>query len=291
MGSWNETCGLSNLAIEPGERVVHLLLAVSPYYEAGIKGSDHNDYYFVRSLPLYGVYDDYGRVALDTGEDYKVELLRQSFEVDLLDSVATPARFSDYGQEVNIVNWTFGLLQDWLHDGLVRVKSDISKTGDEGGPPVKPLVVYQGMIRRDVWDKFLQTAQKSALMCDICKDREEELNKFFDMGENSQPDVRQYKLLLKTLLRFSPPFTVNPGWFLDKMSSDYTGGKIDRSSAERVARAIMELYIVELTMNSARYAWHPTSYAGSQHSEYGLNKSLYTALSKIAGKAATATEE
>lgn len=59
MGCWNETCMLTHLPIEEGEDTVCVFIAQQP----GDKDTIHSDaIYAPISLPLFGEYDDYGRL-------------------------------------------------------------------------------------------------------------------------------------------------------------------------------------------------------------------------------------
>ena len=59
MGCWNETCMLTHLPILEGEDTICVLIAQQP----GDKDTIHSDaIYAPISLPLFGKYDDYGRL-------------------------------------------------------------------------------------------------------------------------------------------------------------------------------------------------------------------------------------
>lgn len=59
MGCWNETCMLTHLPIEEGEDTVCVFIAQQP----GDRDTIHSDaIYAPISLPLFGEYDDYGRL-------------------------------------------------------------------------------------------------------------------------------------------------------------------------------------------------------------------------------------
>lgn len=64
MGSWNGTCGLSQLPIICGDDVAIFLMTKNKHNKedfVGCVGSDN--FYKPVSPPVFGVYDDYGRVA------------------------------------------------------------------------------------------------------------------------------------------------------------------------------------------------------------------------------------
>jgi hypothetical protein len=159
MGCWNETCALSNFPISPGEKVVFLLLTQNPYdSQAGRSGCNLDDFFFIRSVPLYGTYDDYGRVSLDDDQDSIIELIRDGFSIDLIPREAA----GPYDDRVHMDDWTFDNLQSWLHDGLVRVDqnalSRLSSPNSAEYQAIKPGAVYKIIIRQDAWDAFIKLA-------------------------------------------------------------------------------------------------------------------------------------
>lgn len=198
MGSWNETCGLSNLPIGVGDKVVFLLLTQNPYADhVGRSGCYTGDFFFPRSIPLYGKYDDYGTVLIDDGQEAIIDLIKQGFAVDLIPQEASQYRHGP----INMGEWTIYTLQDWLHEGKVRIDKnalhresdkenaemyaklaageaareaaegitnpDYAETRRKGMEAlaarqlVSPSPVYKLIIRRDVWDTFTSTSCKA----------------------------------------------------------------------------------------------------------------------------------
>lgn len=63
MGSWNGTCGLTQMPIKEGEKVVLFPLLRNKNANNGGNGFCHsNNQYTPISLPLFGEYDDYGKI-------------------------------------------------------------------------------------------------------------------------------------------------------------------------------------------------------------------------------------
>lgn len=73
MGSWDETCALSNLPICPGDKVVGIILRESPYSSVG-EVCYISDNLLPSSFLFRGVYDDYGSLT-DINKDKILELL------------------------------------------------------------------------------------------------------------------------------------------------------------------------------------------------------------------------
>jgi hypothetical protein len=95
MGSFNETCALSNLNIPRGTRVRLLFLTQGPYVSSDEhetqRGICHNDLWFARTPPLKGEYSNYGQVELD--ESPLVKLVADVFSHDI---VERPYGFNQY---------------------------------------------------------------------------------------------------------------------------------------------------------------------------------------------------
>lgn len=112
MGSWNATCALSHLPIEPGESVVQLILAKSPYDTGVDLGYYTSDFWYPRTLPLFGTYGDYGKVDLGKSESSFVKQIIAGFKVDGI------------GFELN----TWDELEEAFHDCKVKIdKNHLSR--------------------------------------------------------------------------------------------------------------------------------------------------------------------
>lgn len=95
MGSFNETCALSNLNVGYGTPVKLLFLTQNPYIHSddheAQRGCYHYDQWFVRTPPIAGKYADYGRCEFDEGPltDLIVELFKR-------DAIRRPFGFNQY---------------------------------------------------------------------------------------------------------------------------------------------------------------------------------------------------
>lgn len=71
MGDWNQTCGISRLAIQPGDRIALLILRQTGEIESFVGGSgfyNSKDMCEPISFILRGVYTNYGLAKLDNNE-------------------------------------------------------------------------------------------------------------------------------------------------------------------------------------------------------------------------------
>lgn len=87
MGSFNETCALSNLNISYGTPVKLLFLTQNPYVDSdqheAKRGVYHYDNWFLRTPPIDGKYEDYGSCEFE--ESAIVNLIVDLFKQDVID--------------------------------------------------------------------------------------------------------------------------------------------------------------------------------------------------------------
>lgn len=95
MGSFNETCALSELNISPGTQVRLLFLTAGPYVNSdqheATRGCYHYDQWFARTPPIKATYDDYGRCKFE--ENSITKLITECFNQDV---VERPFGFNQY---------------------------------------------------------------------------------------------------------------------------------------------------------------------------------------------------
>jgi hypothetical protein len=298
MGSWNETCGLSNLAIEPREEVVFLLITQSPYEDViGKSGCYHTDFFFPRTIPLYGMYDDYGRVAFHEGQDKIIDLIKRGFELDLIPVDAE----NKFDTAVSMEDWSMDNLQEWLHDGKVRINKgaidwavDPSTTG--------PSPVYKLIIRRDVWEAFCSTSYTTwdgTNTLDLFKNSADRLIEFLasetftvDMNKSRRnpvhftnlslaPDKNSFMSIYNNVIS-SIPFTISARWSIEQIVEQFSSSTLTESEAKDMFYRLAEMAHVEKIMMLTRRAWMPTVGMGSQGTYYKLSLEIFNKLTKVA---------
>ena len=89
MGSFNVACSVSNLSLNCGDEVVYIPLEINEYPN-GIGDGNHtliyqHCFYSPVTLPLFGTYDDYGR--LDLVEDANLKLVKKHFNIESNDDI------------------------------------------------------------------------------------------------------------------------------------------------------------------------------------------------------------
>lgn len=130
MGCWNETCAISGLPILAGDECVEIYLSENPFYNVG---SSHDDYFFVKYLPIYGIYDDYGSIR-PNDEDQKLVLF-------IVDDIAN--------KPTNIPIKTLSKkdLDSFIDEGLYLKSSPKDHK--------KKLKLERILIHKSIWDKIL----------------------------------------------------------------------------------------------------------------------------------------
>lgn len=293
MGSWSETCALSHMPITCGDEVVYLLITQSTYDR--IDGVYANDFWGLRSCPIFGKYDDYGEIAVAKGEEIFIDTLVDQFSSDL---VCIPqdehSKILDT-PVVNVQNCNFSNINSWLHDiGLkVWVEGPFSK---EQNIKAK---ISRILIRREVWDIFVNETLSSMKedrffiktnAFDDCKDFQDKVwenrnsgKHFFEIFESREnmfasflnspaavvPTRNSYLALLRNM----------QGQILNnKEKTDDT----DKANFYLFAERTWEQYLVGQATSSHRMNWAPTTGSGSQNENFGGDCKMFLEFAKIA---------
>lgn len=128
MGSFNETCALSGLNIEPGTPVKLVFLTESPYRRSG-RGCYINDHYGLRTPPIDGTYDDYGRCAFDENQPV-VKLVVDKFREELVEQ---PFGFNQYHDPPTPTEPTIHQLFESAWEARLLVRDNLG-TPDDNEP-------------------------------------------------------------------------------------------------------------------------------------------------------------
>lgn len=128
MGSFNETCALSGLAIKPGDPVKIMFLTRNPYagrsdQKYAHRGCYHNDHWFLRTPPISGVYNDYGGAQFE--ESCLTRLIEDLFSKDVAEQ---PFGFNRYHAHPTPKKPTIHELLKLAWQGRILVKDDGSSS-------------------------------------------------------------------------------------------------------------------------------------------------------------------
>lgn len=312
MGSWDETCAISNLPISPGDKVYWLLLTKNPYTKFSETGCYSNDFFFVRSIPILGKYEDCGEVKVSDGEELFVQAMLNQFKVDLVEWLYKDNRKKDgsisnqeyfNSSEVILENLTFDNLQQWLHEGIVSIDNnalnDYHFEEDEDGKikrvykklPVKSDPVVKVMIRKDVWDSLnsLTINNWSGLInSDYFKKKEKDLLAPILAEDKSEEEVKMLRHILHSRLKdisTDSAFLNTYAESLENLIKRYIDKDISEKELRKTTVRSRELKMLETVMAFTRRAWFPTVGAGSQTLMFDLHTEVFKKFTGIAEKA------
>ena len=129
MGSFNLTCGISNLVIRPGDPVVCTLIVANPNSSRDVANSYCycNELYQPISLPFEAEYYDYGRIC-NIKESFVTEIIRDNFKIQ---------------NEKSLSSWTDDIL---LNNCLINVHKGI-------GNIKLPIGIW--MVHKFIYDRLI----------------------------------------------------------------------------------------------------------------------------------------
>jgi hypothetical protein len=121
MGSWFETCMISNLPITDGDKIYMILLTQNAHVAGrlGSSGVHPTDFWFPRSLPILGTYADYGRMDFLPEEELFVQALFAQLQQDVVTVGAGPNEYHDFPVTPDTLTWE--ALDERLHDARIWV--------------------------------------------------------------------------------------------------------------------------------------------------------------------------
>lgn len=121
MGCWNKTCGLTQLPIYAGDKVITFIIIEAPYAENLTSPCYENSFWNVIPLPIYGEYNDYGWMEEDDGEDWKLEVLKAHFTELKRKEPYNDNGFIRYNSLKGGPFDSFEALGDCIHGGVFKV--------------------------------------------------------------------------------------------------------------------------------------------------------------------------
>lgn len=298
MGCWNETCAISNLPIRAGDPTYFIMLTRTPWeHKDGSTGCYYNDHWFLRSLPVLGEYDDYGKIE-EWKKDWIHDLIIEQFKLDLVNKDQNQREETINIPAQNLENITFDNILDWLREGNVKVRSGIG-----GGR--KELDVVKCLVRKDVWDMLLQMSWKDWKLTHSFQNMEEDIKKYIALiqeahhrtinDKNSFGMQFEFETLTSKIWfdnNFIAPFHAHPKpsptynggysfikrWIDDKLVS----GQFTEEEALQKYLKIGEVIHVESMLTSLRKSWCPTTGTGSQDQEWEQSLRFNLGVAKLA---------
>lgn len=275
MGSWNATCGVSNLPILEEDKVLIFILE-GKHNNMALAGDGicESDTLYDPILPLVASYCDYGRFKIISNENEKImfDYIRAQFKRE---------RYicSKEGFNINNVN-SMNDIVELIKDGYIEKRIGFSER-----VPIGYMVVHQD-VYNNLMSLFILEEEYSFERNRInrsydytiqeAKEREENLREC--LAGSSQEDIRRrLELSLEYAIDFS--YVKN---LKDLIKKIYLK-EID----EKIKEEIIRLAYFKNIMSSLRKMWIPQSGCGSQSSY----NSLYVKLSDVIIKKCNKYEE
>ena len=122
MGSWNETCGISQLPIRPGEKVrVLFIVGRPPYSDNNRTGGIYyvDDIYYPYALPVRGEYGDYGYIE-NVVEDWNTEHIINLLKRDMVEKELGENKYHDPPTKKD--NLTIENVVEWIGENRVDLE-------------------------------------------------------------------------------------------------------------------------------------------------------------------------
>lgn len=148
MGSWRETCAITQLPIQYGDSTVAFLL--TKVHDLNLNTSagfcHANTFWSPRSIQIYGTYNDYGtiNVAEDWSTTFIINCFRRDGIIDIEDNdiLNTISTFNEA---------TFKDVQDLIHHGKLSIKTQFNLGNTPKTAPIGIMFVH-----RFIFDEMMQ---------------------------------------------------------------------------------------------------------------------------------------
>lgn len=300
MGSWNATCGISNLHIKDDDEVMVFVLE----QQRNIGSLCYSTaFYKPLLLPFYAKYDDYGNGKDCSGSALSV--IMECIKLDLVEMEVGKNQYHDIAVKKEEFNEE--LFFEAIHEQRLFIK------GHRGNIPLSMV-----MMRKDIADHILynwiqrdyvgnekgtcgwNNAYIQYNFQDILNDIPDFINRVTEYIKQKQLELGEeehiYRMFdkLSSIFEWNDPNKVSK--FIKSDSHHYSKlidierlifGKVRNNEIEYITQIIEDhlkgLYI-EYFFNSTRKSWLPGAHQGSQSMEHDgyllLNKAIQAAITK-----------
>lgn len=303
MGSWNGTCGITQMPIKSGEKIILFPIMKNKHANNGGSGFcySHNQYSPI-SIPLVGTYDDYGGIEGITNNKefvfrhFQGLIQMKEFEIDNYEHERQLSINSDY---TGIPRTIEELIEVYMHEpiykglGFMMVHESVYKK------------IIEEMSQRKEYRKtktlketYLEDGKAFLGEYNEIKKNEAEIeNQLDELRTKRQEDPENQKLIEEffTLFRkrdvlygdFQKHFKKNR--FIDYFEYTKPNGYLlkeilirlaeeSEENQETILHEIVDLILFEHGFDLLRKTWSPQSGAGSQSAEYYLHKLVAEAI-------------
>lgn len=281
MGCWNGTCGISNLPIVSGDKIVLFIIKYNKYGETNSGGFCYTTgQYSPITVPVFGEYNDYGGIEpITKNGDIVFEHfmgMRHEFKVD----ESELARNRLIGTPENIDD----LINNYIERGVYENLGFMMVLEE----------VYNEMLVAFLKEKEKYVAGAHKFIS-AYKKKEKEL-------ESLDPNSKEYFFLERDLNHPYSLHTFDESYknlFIRACSSTQDNQyllkslvmKLPHQTEDDLLHSIVDLFLMEYILHELRKFWTIQSGAGSQAEDYDLHQKLANTVLLISEKKKNRWEE
>lgn len=267
MGSWNESCAISNLPIFADDEVYLLVLAENPWND---KNRCYPETFFAPyAYPFKGVYNDYGSIETSTTADASARKTVQLVKQNLLEFDKGKNPYHDI--EVKQNNFDLDMLMEANHVKRLFLKNKYNGL-DNAMPRHRQAFVV--MIRKEVFEGIV-TDYNPKVYTEVENVDDKPIYGYISFDELLHKEFTEF--LYQSLEATTGPFAETPQSMRTNITGISTGegeliADLRRStkSPEDFAETkdkIIQLIKLNAFMSETRRMWVPPSGSGGQHAE------------------------
>lgn len=276
MGCWNGTCGISNLPILSGEKVLLFVLEGNKYEDSMGGGFCYTtDRYRPVGVPIHGAYNDYGGIENITknGEDMFELLSAKNYEM------AERKRGKEEGDKPEDIE---ELINDYIERGLYKNVSFMMVRED----------ILNGL--KEFRSKKIQDYKKQFV--DFSTTYQEEAKKYVmkspeSIAEIGDFDMNEAREFLDMMIEGSTANIMGYGNVFSSLLRDYNFDSLKKfvilaakSGKEEHRDAVIDLLFTQLSLGDLRMFWTAQCGAGSQDHEHDLHVALSKTVIDVCSK-------
>ena len=298
MGSWNSTCGVTQLPICTGDQVA-LFLLIDNTLSSSWDTNGHcysNHYWTPRTIQLYGTYDDYGGYEIEDG--WNLQFSIKCLQADVLEMTLGDNEYHDIEVTKEKIN-DWGFIQTAIHDNRLLV------TSRGGNRHIGLMAVHRHVFDElvnhihDVWDGKFNIATIKEASGDYIQQLREHLENpdFFQDAGSKKIAISAGLDISDRFLMFHPKRNIFGDYFESTGQSHlssilgvhqiYRNLLAENLNSPEIDDIITEMskYVMFHSMFSQmRKTWMPQAGAGSQSEELEVYETAISAATEVIKK-------
>ena len=282
MGCWNGTCGVSRLPIKSGDDVVLFILEENAFHDGGAGGVCYtNALWSPLFVPLFGKYDDYGRIEdIEAGSESVLEFFNSKIDkgikvrkdrMKMPDEADTEADRHDHEPFASLDDLIDAMAESRLYfnDNFMSEK----RIGTYGFVMIHTHIYKELIASYEVRIPYSNTQTMYSL---VYKDR---LGRTIDARTpyNDDDPISRMKRMMSMM--DDRIFTHHDGR-TNRQLLDYINEN-KSIDVEAMAQVLTDYASICNVFDLLRTLWQPQAGAGSQGSEYALHKVLAEAVATV----------